>query len=82
MAHRYFVDWSAPDYHKSGLTTVMADNQPEAIKKAKKKLGDRVKKQYLANFRAWRDEGPTMKARWLRNTRAEEQDRPRYSIHR
>ena len=54
MAVRYYVEWSAPDYRKSGSTTVMANNQPEAVKKAKKKLGKRVKKQYLNHFRAWR----------------------------
>ena len=53
--HRYFVEWSAPNYHNSGMTTVMAANQSDAVGKAKKKLGNRVKKQYLSKFRAWRD---------------------------
>jgi len=54
MAHRYSVEWSAPNYRNSGMTAVIADNQPDAVKKAKKKLGNRVKKQYLSKFRAWR----------------------------
>ena len=35
--HRYFVEWSAPNYRNAGSTTVMANNQPDAVKKAKKK---------------------------------------------
>ena len=54
MAHRYFVEWSAPNYRNSGSTTVMASNKPDAIQRAKKKLGSRVKKQYLSRFNAWR----------------------------
>ena len=54
MAHRYFVEWSDPNYRNAGSTTVMADNKPDAIQKAKKKLGGKVKKQYLSHFDAWR----------------------------
>ena len=54
MAHRYFVEWSAPNYRNAGSTTVMADNKPDAIQKAKKKLGGKVKSQYLNHFDAWR----------------------------
>ncbi len=54
MAHRYFVEWSAPNYRNSGSTTVMANNKPSAIQRAKRKLGSKVKKQYLNRFDAWR----------------------------
>lgn len=54
MAHRYLVEWSAPNYHNAGSKTVMADNQPDAVKIAKKRLGKRVKTQYLHHFDAWR----------------------------
>ena len=54
MAHRYFVEWSAPNYRNAGSTTVMADNKPDAIQKAKKKLGSKVKSQYLNHFDSWR----------------------------
>ncbi len=54
MAHRYFVEWSAPNYRNAGSTTVTASNKPDAVQKAKKKLGGRVKKQYLSHFDAWR----------------------------
>jgi len=37
----------------------MASNQPEAVKKAKKKLGMKVKKQYLNHFDAWRVSKPS-----------------------
>ena len=54
MAHRYFVEWSAPNYHDAGSTTVMADNKPGAIQKVKRKLGTKVKSRYLSRFNAWR----------------------------
>jgi hypothetical protein len=47
MAHRYFVEWSAPNYHNAGSTVVLAGTNPSAIAKAKEKLGDRVKRQHL-----------------------------------
>jgi hypothetical protein len=62
MAHRYFVEWSAPNYRNAGSTTVMADNQPDAVKKAKKKLGGKVKSQYLSRFDAWRVVGTPSRA--------------------
>jgi hypothetical protein len=52
--HRYFVEWSAPDYHNSGNTAVLASTKPQAISRAKKKLGNRVKNQHLSHFDAWR----------------------------
>jgi len=62
------------------MTAVMADNQPDAVKRAKKKLGAKVKKQYLSKFRAWRDQSPKMRARRQRNAKAE-QERPGYSLY-
>ncbi len=55
MAHRYFVEWSAPNYRNAGSTVVLAGTKPGAIAKAKEKLGDRVKKQHLNHFDAWRN---------------------------
>ena len=52
--HSYFVEWSAPDYRKSGSLTLTAQNKPDAITKAKKQLGSKVKKYYLNHFDAWR----------------------------
>ena len=52
--HKYFVEWSAPDYRKSGSLFLMAQNKPDAIAKAKKRLGSRVKKYHLNHFDAWR----------------------------
>ena len=52
MAHRYLVEWSAPNYHNSGSTRVLAKSKPEAVKRAREKLGARVKKQYLHHFYA------------------------------
>ena len=54
MAHRYSVTWTAPNCRHGGITMVMANNQREAIKKAKKKLGSKVKKQQLRDFGALR----------------------------
>lgn len=54
MLHRYFVEWSAPNYHNAGGTVVLAGTKPSAISKAKAKLGNKVKKQYLHHFDAWR----------------------------
>ncbi len=54
MLHKYYVEWSAPNYRNAGSTMVMASNKPDAIQKAKKKLGNRVKTQYLSRFDAWR----------------------------
>jgi len=59
MAHRYFVEWSAPNYRNAGSTTVMADNKPDAIQKAKRKLGGKVRSQYLSKFDAWKVSGPS-----------------------
>ena len=50
--HKYLVSWSAPNYRNSKSVTVMANTQPIAIKKAKAKLGGKVKSQYLHNFTA------------------------------
>jgi hypothetical protein len=52
MAHRYLVEWSAPNYRDSKNVHVLAENKQDAIKKAKKKLGDKVKKQSLHHFYA------------------------------
>lgn len=52
--HRYFVEWSAPNYRNAGSTRVLAKTKQSAIKKAKAKLGKRVKEQYLHHFNAWR----------------------------
>ena len=57
MAHRYFVEWSAPNYRNSKSLKVLADTKVEAIKKAKAKLGGKVKAQYLHHFDAWRTDG-------------------------
>lgn len=57
MAHRYFVEWSAPNYRDAGSTRVLADTKPQAISRAKKKLGGKVKSQYLHHFDAWRVDG-------------------------
>ncbi len=55
--HRYAVEWSAPDYHKSGMTYVRAGTAPGAVSRAKAKLGAKVKKYHLNRFRAWRSQG-------------------------
>jgi hypothetical protein len=52
MAHRYLVEWSAPDYRNAKDIRLLADNKVSAIKLAKKKLGNKVKKQHLHNFYA------------------------------
>lgn len=57
MAHRYFVQWSAPNYHNAGSTRVLAGTKPGAISRAKEKLGKKVKEQYLHHFDAWRIDG-------------------------
>ena len=44
MAHRYVVDWMAANRSHLGHTTVLANNKRQAIAKAKKKLGAKVKK--------------------------------------
>ena len=62
MAHRYFVEWSAPNYRNAGSTTVMADNKPDAIQKAKKKLGSKVRSQYLNHFDSWKVVGTPSRA--------------------
>lgn len=54
MAHRYFVEWSAPNYLNAGSTRVLADDKREAIVRARRKLGSKVKSQYLHHFDAWR----------------------------
>lgn len=54
MLHRYAVEWSAPDYHNSGMGYVMAGNAPGAVSRMKKKLGNKVKQQHLTRFRAWK----------------------------
>ena len=53
--HRYFVEWSAPDYHKSGSMVVLAGTKPGAVSRAKAKLGKKVKEQHLNHFDAWRN---------------------------
>jgi len=45
MAHRYFVEWSAPNYRNAGFTRVLAGTKPVAISRAKVKLGKKVKEQ-------------------------------------
>jgi hypothetical protein len=57
MAHRYFVEWSAPNYRNAGSTRVLANNKRDAIVTTKKKLGGKVKSQYLSHFDAWRVDG-------------------------
>jgi hypothetical protein len=54
MKHRYFVEWSAPNYRDSKSMIVLAGTKPAAIKVAKEKLGAKVKKQHLHHFDAWR----------------------------
>lgn len=54
MKHRYFVEWSAPNYRDSGSTVVLARTKPEAVSAAKKKLGAKVKTKHLHHFDAWR----------------------------
>ena len=60
--HRYFVEWSAPNYHNAGNTTVMAENKKAAVERAKEKLGGKVKRQYLHHFDAWRADTVPSKA--------------------
>jgi hypothetical protein len=54
VAHKYFVEWSAPNYKNSRNMTVIVSTKSEAISKAKKKLGSKVKTQHLHHFSAWR----------------------------
>jgi len=54
MAHRYYVEWSAPISSNSGETVVLANRKRDAINAAKRKLGTRVKRERLYNFVAWR----------------------------
>lgn len=44
MALKYVVDWMAGNYSHLGHITVSASSKAEAIAKAKKKLGTKVKK--------------------------------------
>lgn len=52
--HRYFVEWSAPVHQNAGHTRVLAQTKPAAIRKAKAKLGKKVKSRHLHHFNAWR----------------------------
>jgi len=52
--HRYFVEWSAPNYRHSGSMKVLARTKQSAINKAKEKLGKKVKERHLHHFNAWR----------------------------
>ena len=54
MKHRYFVEWSAPNYRNAGSTRVLAGTKPAAITTAKKRLGGKVRTQHLHHFDAWR----------------------------
>jgi hypothetical protein len=49
----YHVEWSAPIIRNSGHISVMALNKTEAIAKAKRKLGAKVKSQHLHHFSAF-----------------------------
>lgn len=57
MAHRYLVEWSAPNYRHASAVRVLADNKKEAIAKAKKKLGKKVKERYFHHFYAIKMKG-------------------------
>ena len=52
--HRYFVEWSAPNYKHSSSMRGLAYNKTDAITTAKKKLGKRVTTQFLHHFDAFR----------------------------
>ena len=54
MAHRYYVEWSAPNHRDAGSTVVLADDKPAAIRRARTKLGAKVKSRHLSHFNAWR----------------------------
>jgi hypothetical protein len=53
MQHRYYVEWSSPNYKFAGGTRVLALNKTDAVKKAKRKIGSsEIKKKHLFRFNA------------------------------
>jgi len=54
MAHIYLVEWSAPIIKNSKNIRVLANNKTDAIARAKKKLGNKVRQQHLHHFYAIR----------------------------
>jgi len=54
MAHRYYVEWSAQERVNIGSMVVLADDKQGAIRRARTKLGAKVKKLRLSHFKTWR----------------------------